>query len=103
VNAISFCVSCMMMTTCWSGFAATSWALRCSAAAAGKAAQSARCMETRSWGTKKRLCGWVSPKGAQGAAAEVSAERRSSARRSWTRYERDRQARWRATARTFLS
>ena len=47
VSAISFCVSCMMMTTCWSGFAATSWALRCSAAAAGKTAQSARCMETR--------------------------------------------------------
>ena len=40
-------MSCMMMTTCWSGFAATSWALRCSAAAAGKTAQSARCMETR--------------------------------------------------------
>ena len=37
----------MKMTTCWSGFAATSWALRCSVAAAKKTTQSARCMETR--------------------------------------------------------
>ena len=47
VGSISFCISCIKMTTFRIGFAATSSALRSRAAAAGRAAQSARSTETR--------------------------------------------------------